>query len=153
MNIREKICAGLFEWSYKPYAILFKRNKVAWGITIDDLQYYPDDSIGLALGNFLKHNGFNLLDKLESHDVFHVITGMSCKVKDEVGMQYWLFGNGKRSLYMFSTMFLSTLLLPEYFRHFIRSYRAGKMYHPIYNDITPALLKVNLTHHQQKLKK
>ncbi|MBD3638811.1 MAG: hypothetical protein HUJ25_15770 [Crocinitomicaceae bacterium] len=132
MKIREKICAWLFEASKKPYAFIFKRNKKAWSQTSSQLLQFPEGTLGKKVGEFLRKNQFELLDKLESHDVYHVITGMSTSVKDEVGMQFLLLGNGKRSLYLFSTVSICILLLPEYLKYFMKCYKKGKLYHPIH---------------------
>lgn len=132
MKLREKLCAFLFEASKRPYRFLFKQKKEAWNLHSDDLINYPEGSLGKALGKFLKSNEFELIDKLESHDVYHVVCGMNTTVRDEVGMQFLLMGNGKRSLYLYATVGICFVLLPEYLSYFRSCYRKGKHLHPIH---------------------
>jgi len=126
MNGREKICACLFAMSEKPYRFFFKRKVQAWKLTSNDLLKFPKNSLGYATGLFLKKNDFELLDKLESHDVYHVLLGMQTTVKEEIGMQFILFGNGKRSFYLFATMSLGFLLQAEHYKYFKFCYQKGK---------------------------
>ena len=126
MTIREKICACLFAISEKPYRFFFKRKVKAWNLSSNVLLSYPKQSLGYATGLFLKKNDFELLDKLESHDVYHVLLGMKTTVKEEIGMQFILFGNGKKSLYLYATMILGYLLQIEHYKYFKYCYRRGK---------------------------
>ena len=126
MNNREKFCAWLFAKSEKPYRFFFKRTVKAWNLSSDDLLMFPKNSLGYATGEFLKKNEFELLDKLEAHDVFHVLLGMKTSVKEEIGMQFILFGNGKRSFYLFATMSLGFLLQAEHYKYFKFCYQRGK---------------------------
>jgi ubiquinone biosynthesis protein Coq4 len=126
MNGREKCCAWLFAMSEKPYRFFFKRKVKAWKLTSNDLLKFPKNSLGYATGLFLKTNDFELLDKLESHDVHHVLLGMQTTVKEEIGMQFILFGNGKRSFYLFATMTLGFILQAEHYKYFKFCYQKGK---------------------------
>jgi ubiquinone biosynthesis protein Coq4 len=153
MKQREKLCAWMFEVTKKPYAKFFKRNKKAWGLNSTMLLTYPAGTLGNEVGNFLRTNKFELLPKLESHDVYHVITGMSTQVKDEVGMQFLLLGNGKKSLYLFSTIGICIFLLPEYFNYFRQCYKKGKTYHPIFQLDLKEELNNQLTHLRWRLRK
>lgn len=153
MNNREKLCARLFEWSKAPYQRLFKKEKIAWNLSSNELIEFPQNSLGQQLGLFLQQNGFELIDKLESHDVYHVITGMSTEVKDEIGMQFLLFGNGKRSVYLFATMSIGAMLTPEHFKHYMRCYKKGKGLYPIENLQLYQELKNNLPDIQNRIRK
>lgn len=152
-NLREKLCAWMFEVTKMPYAFLFKRKKEPWNLSSSDLLTYPPQSLGYKVGEFLQTNRFELMDKLESHDVYHVITGMSTSVKDEVGMQFLLLGNGKRSIYLFSTISICLFLLPEYFQYFRSCYKKGRQYGPIFKLELLDELDNNLTHIRWRLKK
>lgn len=151
MNTREKICAWLFEITKTPYAFVFKRNKEAWKLNSTILLTYPVGSLGHEVGLFLQKNNIELIDKLESHDVYHVITDMSTSVRDEVGMQFLLLGNGKHSVYQFSTIGICIFLLPEHFKHFIRCYKKGKKYKGIHQLVLKEELHNQLTHIQKRL--
>ncbi len=132
MNWREKFCAGLFEISKGPYRFLFKRKNRPWELSADDLCNYPENSLGHEVGLFLKKNQFELIPKLESHDVYHVICQMDTSVRDEIGMQYLLMGNGKKSTYQKLTVVLGFCLLPEYYTYFKFCYKKGQQMRPVY---------------------
>jgi len=114
------------DWLKRPYTAVFKIKKKAWKISSRELMKYPDDSLGNALGIFLQHENFELMDKLENHDVFHVLLNIETSVKGEAIMQFVLIGNGKRSLFCLFTAILSWLLLPEFRKDLVNSYHRGK---------------------------
>lgn len=122
--MRAIILEKLYEWSVIPYQAL-KRNS-GWKVGIEDLLQYPKNSLGFEMGDFLLRNNFDLQEKLESHDVFHVLTGTGISVPEEISMQFYLLGNGKRSAYLFSVIFLGTLFFPDYLKLFRNRYRRGK---------------------------
>lgn len=153
MKYREKLCAWMFEVTKGPYAKFFKKKKEGWGLNSMALLTYPAGTLGNEVGHFLRSNQFELIPKLESHDVYHVITGMTTSVKDEVGMQFLLLGNGKRSLYLFSTIGICIFLLPEYFKYFIKCYKKGKQYLPIFNLDLKNELNSQLAHLRWRLLK
>jgi len=122
--MRALVLKKLYEWSLVPCQVL-KRN-TAWNIGIGELLDYQKDSLGYSLGCFLSINNFDLQKKLESHDVFHVLTDTGISVPDEISMQFYLFGNGKRSIYLYSVVFLGVLIYPDYLKFFHRAYGRGK---------------------------
>jgi ubiquinone biosynthesis protein Coq4 len=128
--MRAIILEKLYEWSVIPYQA-FKKN-AAWDLGIEDLLQYTKDSLGYQMGRFLLQNNFDLQEKLESHDVFHVLTGTGITVPKEISMQFYLYGNGKRSAYLFSVIFIGSLLYPDKFKLFTSAYRRGKMALPFH---------------------
>jgi len=128
--MRKKLIIWLFEKSEKKYT-KFKK-KQPWNITRAQLLEYPDDTLGFALGTFLQANEFELIPKVERHDVYHVLTGYGTEVQDEIALQYLCFGNGKRSPYLFGVTILGTLLLPDYWKYYIESYKLGKSCNPFH---------------------
>lgn len=126
MNYRLNFMLWLYDWSQIFYAQFFKRNKKAWGISIHEFLLYPEGTLGKALGEFYREKGFSVMPKLENHDVFHLITETGTEIQDEIAMQYLLFGNGKKSLYMFSMIGIGTVLYPEFLKYYLKSFRKGK---------------------------
>jgi ubiquinone biosynthesis protein Coq4 len=114
---------------------------VPWKIDRDALLQYPKNSLGFELGHFLDRNHFDIQPKLEDHDIIHVLTNTGISVADEIGMQYYLLGNGKRSLYLFMVILSGT---PFYLRHtnyFFQQYKRGKQALPFhYLDFSKMLL-------------
>lgn len=123
--MRARILEKLYDWSKIPYQRFFKQND-AWNISIKKLLKYPVGSLGNGLGKFLTKNSFDLQEKLESHDVFHVLTNTGVTVPEEISMQFYLLGNGKRSLYLFLVIVFGLLLYPDYLKLFKSTYSRGK---------------------------
>ncbi len=124
--MRAQVLEILYEWSKKPYQKWFKKTK-PWQFTPKELVQYPKESLGFHLGCFLLTYNFELQPKLENHDVFHVLTQTGISVPEEISMQYYLLGNGKRSIYLFSVIILGTLLYPDKFHQFKKTYKKGKV--------------------------
>ncbi len=141
MNNREKLCHFLFQKSAGPYAALFKRSQPAWGLSSTDLLKYPKGTLGHQVGVFLSTNNFEFLPKHESHDVFHVVCNYGTSVKEEIGLQFLLFGNGKRSLYLYVVMSLGILIVPDYYQFYKASYVKGKQQLKFHHRINREYLK------------
>ena len=133
MKIREKIPGLLVRLSIDTYRKIFKHNKTTWAIKYDDLAKMNSNTLGYELYQFLKMNQIQLLTQFETHDIFHIITGYTIHPVDEIRMQYFLLGNGKRSLFLIGTICLGTILLPEYFLSYHRAFQKGSNVLPIYN--------------------
>ncbi len=126
--MRDYLIEKLYECSKKPYQKYFKKNE-PWNIDKSLLMDYPEESLGFGLGNFLYKNHFDIQEKLEDHDIIHVLTGTGISVYEEIGMQYYLFGNGKRSLYLYMVIPTGTIFYPKRMSYFIEQYKKGKKAH------------------------
>ena len=93
------------------------------------LKNHPEETLGFGLGNFLYKNHFDIQEKLEDHDIIHVLTNTGVSVYEEIGMQYYLLGNGKKSLYLFMVITSGTIFYPKRMRYFIQQYKRGKRAH------------------------
>ncbi len=125
-NLRAQLLIKSVEWSKPLYTRLFKKHKQAWFQDMNFLLACPPKSLGQELGQFLKKEGFDLLPKLEDHDVMHVLMKYKTTVEDEVKMQFFLIGNGKKSIYAWVSMLIGLLLIPEYYKEYIAEYKKGK---------------------------
>ncbi|PRX53863.1 hypothetical protein [Flagellimonas meridianipacifica] len=123
--MRAVILEHLYEWSKKPYQKFLKKN-CAWNISVTELVHYPEHSLGFHLGAFLLKHRFEIQPKLENHDVFHVLTNTGISVPEEISMQYYLLGNGKKSLYLFTVIGIGTFLYPDCYQLFKKAYQKGK---------------------------
>ncbi|MEW7291098.1 Coq4 family protein [Aquimarina sp. 2304DJ70-9] len=144
--MRAFILETIYELSKKPYQRWFKKDP-AWDISVTTLlQEYPKNSLGFHLGCFLVQYDFSPQPKLENHDVFHVLTNTGISVPEEIAMQYYLLGNGKRSTYLLSVIFLGTLLYPDKMIFFRKAYKKGKAAYSFYQlDFKKLLHKPMLT--------
>ncbi|MBP4138643.1 hypothetical protein [Flavobacterium geliluteum] len=121
----------MYEWSRKPYQKYIKRN-APWDITKEELLDFPTGSLGRGIGDFLMQNNFDIQEKLEDHDVIHVLTNTGISVQDEIAMQYYLLGNRKKSLYLFLVILSGTLFYPTEIGYFLKKYKKGQKALPFY---------------------
>lgn len=131
-RIRAKLCEWLNETTKVSYTKWFKRKTSSWQMTITDLKSFNTSSLGHQMFNFLTLEGFSLMEKHESHDVFHVLTGYGTSKEDEIAMQCFLFGNGKKTLYMTLSILTGIVILPEFISIFYKAYLRGQQAFPMY---------------------
>lgn len=131
-NQRSMFCQWLNKVTKSTYTSLFKKSKISWNLDRSNLRQYKAKSLGLHLYNFLKLEGFNLMGKHETHDVFHVLGEFKTTIEEEIAMQCFLFGNGKRTLYMALSIGIGLILIPEFGKLYLESYKRGKQAFPIY---------------------
>ena len=146
--MKDLIIEKMYEWSKKPYQKFFKKNE-PWNITPKDLILLPNDSLGFHMGCFLLKYNFEIQPKLEDHDIIHVLTNTGISVVEEIGMQYYLYGNGKRSLYLIMVIASGTLFYPTRFSYFKQQYQRGKAAHEFYGLDFLNMLSVPLSNIQQ----
>ena len=146
--MRDLFIEKMYEISKKPYQKFFKKGK-AWDVEINQLIQLPNDSLGFHLGCFLVKYNFEIQPKLEDHDIIHVLTNTGISVVEEIGMQYYLYGNGKRSLYLMMVIISGTLFYPTRFSYFKQQYKRGKTAHEFYGLDFLNMLSVPLTHIQK----
>lgn len=129
--MKDYLIEKLYEYTKIPYQKYFKKNE-PWNIDKKQLFDFPEDSLGYGLGNFLHQHHFDIQEKLEDHDIIHVLTNTGISVYEEIGMQYYLLGNGKRSLYLFLVILTGTPFYPKRIQYFLEQYKKGKKAHPFY---------------------
>lgn len=125
--LRESLLIRLFELSKPVYRALFKRKTQAWRLKRKDLQKFEEYSLGKELYYFLEKNNFEIEEKLEKHDIGHVLLGYELIVEDEISMQFFFLSSGKRSIYCIFTIILGSLILPEYYLKYQKAYKRGKL--------------------------
>lgn len=138
-KFRKQLIMWLFDWTMIVYCKF--KNKKPWNITTTQLLAMEASSFGHHLGLLLQKNGFQLIPKVERHDAYHLLTGFSTSVEDEIALQYCCYGNGKKTLYLFGVLLVGTLLLPEYVTYYIKAYKYGKeantFHHFNYKQVLP----------------
>jgi hypothetical protein len=131
-KLRGWVMERLFRWSYPVYGAIFKRRQKAWYWTKQQLRDFQPGSMGKEIYYFLNSQGFEMLAKFEDHDALHVVLGYSSHVVDEVRMQFCLFGNGKRSLYLFGVICIGWLAFPECWHLFTEAFKRGRASAPVH---------------------
>jgi hypothetical protein len=129
--MKDLLFEKFYELTKKPYQKYFKKN-TPWEINKRALLQYPETSLGFHLGCFLLKYNFDLQEKLEDHDIIHVLTNTGITVPEEIGMQYYLYGNGKRSIYLYMVMLTGTLFYPSSIHYFLNQYKRGKRAYKFY---------------------
>jgi ubiquinone biosynthesis protein Coq4 len=130
--VREWILLKFFENLGPLHAKLYK-HRAPWGISTKGLLAMPTNSLGYNIGIFLQSNHLEPIPIAERHDVFHVLLNYGTTVPEEAGMQFCIFGAGKRSASVLATMFLAIIFLPEHWKYFWAQYQSGKNYLPFYD--------------------
>ena len=142
--MKDLLIEKMYELSKKPYQKFFKKNK-AWDVSIPELIQHPQESLGFHLGCFLLKYNFEIQPKLEDHDVIHVLTNTGISVPEEIGMQYYLLGNGKKSLYLYMVIASGTFFYPTRLKQFVAEYQRGKSAHEFYHLDYLKMLKIPVT--------
>ena len=146
--MRDLFIEKMYEISKKPYQRFFKKRN-AWNVNVKQLLQLQSDSLGFHLGCFLLKYNFEIQPKLEDHDIIHVLTNTGISVVEEIGMQYYLLGNGKRSLYLGMVIITGTLFYPIRFSYFKQQYQRGKQAHEFYGLDFLNMLSVPISNIQQ----
>lgn len=131
-----------------PTVFNFGTKEKNWNITTAELLQFPEGSLGRALGEFLGKSKLEPLAGAEYHDVHHVLLDYSVSFKDEVALQFFLHGNGKRSIASVSTMIGAWCILPSQWKYLRDCYQRGKNS----NDISTLHLKALLDQNLEQVK-
>lgn len=114
-----------------------------WNLSASELLKFPQGSVGKAVGEFLKEHGVELLTGAEYHDIQHVLFNYSISFKDEVALQFFLHGNGNKSIASISTCIGAWCLLPTEWKYLKSSYERGKQCRDISKLDLRSILKEN----------
>jgi len=132
-----------------PLVFNFGIKEEPWKMSTADFLKFPEETVGRALGEFLKGNRLEIIAGTESHDVYHILFDFSSSFKDEVGLQFFLRGNGKYSIASFGTSIGAWIVLPTQWSYLRTSYRRGKQC----KDVSTLNLKEILDQNLHDLKK
>ncbi len=124
-KIRSQVLISLVEKTKGAYIYITNKKRKRWSIQLTDLEQYPKNTLGKDLAIFLTKENFDLIAGLESHDIYHVLLNYSTEVEEEAQMQFFLLGNGKKSVYAIGTSFVAFLTMPDQWLAFWRAYRRG----------------------------
>ena len=148
--MRKKFLTSLYLHSQQIYTKFFKSSK-EWKTKRKDLLAYHPGTLGYQLGSFLEEHQFDLIPKVEQHDIYHILTGYGVAVEEEVALQFLCFGNGKRSLYLAGAVLIGMIVLPDYLPLYLRSFRKGKRLQPFYQYDYRNMLEVDFHDFQQMI--
>lgn len=130
--MKEIILEKLYKIVKIPYAFLCKNAKT-WQINITDLIALPEESLGFHVGCFLLKYNFEIQPTMEKHDIYHVLTDTGIWVTDEIAMQFYLLGNGKKTPFVFMVIATGLLFYPFKIKSYRAAYNKGKQAYPFYD--------------------
>lgn len=145
-KIRVQFLLFVYNKTQKLYRKYFKKKKRQWQFTEKQLLEFQEDSLGRKLGEFYQNHGFSMIPKMENHDVHHLITGCGTNFEDEIAMQFLLLGNGKLNAHLLAAIILGSIILPEYYKIYIKAYKKGQNMRPFHQWDFEALLWQNFEH-------
>ena len=123
---RDRFIIFLVEKTKPVYGKFFKQKVIPWKTNLKRLAKYPQKSLGNDLYQFLKREKLELMPKFEDHDIMHVLFGYKTTVLGELKMQFFLLGNGKKSLYCLISALIGCIMVPEYWSSYWKEFNAGK---------------------------
>jgi len=97
-----------------------------WNLSTAELLKFPEGSLGKTLGDFLKKSHVEPLIGAEYHDIHHVLFDYTISFKDEVALQFFLHGNGNKSIASVSTRLGAWCFLPTEWKYLKNAYERGK---------------------------
>ncbi|MDF2447888.1 MAG: hypothetical protein K0R26_392 [Bacteroidota bacterium] len=109
-----------------PAVFNYGTNEKNWNLTTERLIRFPEGSLGKAVGEFLRESNVEPLAGAEYHDIQHVLFDYSISFKDEIGLQFFLHGNGKISFASISTIIGAWFILPSQWKYLRSSFQKGK---------------------------
>lgn len=93
---------------------------------IEILLNYPEESLGFAVAEFSLENHWRRFSAVEQKDIYHVLTRTGTSVADQIGLQFYLIGNGKRSINTLAIAFFGLLFYTHRFSFFLKQFKKGK---------------------------
>ena len=110
----------------KIEAVRIEFDRKTKNITIGQLITYPEGSLGYQLGRYLMGNSCDTGVVAEKEDIYQLLIAGEYSVKEDIAVQYYLFGNGCNSLRTLLAMAIGLLLCPHYAGYFYKRYQGGK---------------------------
>jgi ubiquinone biosynthesis protein Coq4 len=125
MDIRNKIMEWMAYKLYFPFIRLVYKPQYD-AIQMQDLLLCPQGSLGNEAYHFLKQRNISLFHGYEVHDLKHVLLNIEMTIKGEIELEYFELGNGNRSIVVWVVILGGTLVMPEKFKEYRKSYLRGK---------------------------
>lgn len=103
---------------------LFKKPET--NISLNELIDYPNGTLGFHLGRFLFDNSYEVNPIPQQEDIYRLLITKETSNKEEIGMYYYLFGNGDIRLQTVFIIATGALFYPHCLLHFYKKYKEGK---------------------------
>ena len=111
----------------KIEAVRIEFERKTKNITAAQLVTYPKDTLGHNLGKHLLCSNYGTNVTAEREDIYQLLIGRGeISVKEDIAVQYYLFGNGCSSLRTLLAMGIGLVFCPHYAGYFYKRYKDGK---------------------------
>ena len=111
----------------KIEAVRIEFERKTKNITAKQLVNYPEGSLGHNLGKHLLNCNYGTNVTAEKEDVYQLLIGRGqVSVKEDIAVQYYLFGNGSNSVKTLLAMSIGLVMCPHYAGYFYKRYKDGK---------------------------
>jgi ubiquinone biosynthesis protein Coq4 len=125
VKVRSAVLVFLTHHMALPLLKLVRKNEV-FPYTREDLCFFPPDTLGKHLVDFLDVNNLQLLPYYARHDIKHILLGYETTDEGEGSLQCFMLGNGHLSFPVVATVVYCFLTMPEHWHLFRKAYRRGK---------------------------
>lgn len=94
--------------------------------SVEDLETFPDGTLGKDLVNFLEAKELELLPYYARHDMKHILLDYDTTDEGEGCLQCFMLGNKHISFPVLATVIYCFATMPEYWGKFITAFKRGK---------------------------
>jgi ubiquinone biosynthesis protein Coq4 len=129
-KIRSAILVYLTHRMALPVLRLIRKPEI-FPFTREELENFPDETLGKALINFLETKKLKLLPYYARHDIKHILLNYDITDEGEGCLQCFMLGNGHVSFPVIATVFYALATMPEYWPVFKKAYARGRRCMPI----------------------
>ncbi len=125
VGVRNRLLESITHNFAVPLLISIRKNE-PFHFTMNELESFPDGTIGKDLVVYLEKKKFTLMKNYERHDCKHIIFGYEMDQKGEGLMQFYFLGTGHYSLPVVTSVLAYLLLMPEEWSSFYREFKKGR---------------------------
>lgn len=108
-----------------PFVLGFRKAK-RFDYLMEDLEQFPEGTLGKDLAIHLKKNNFSLLKNYERHDCKHIILGYEMDELGEASMQFYFLGARQYSFPVVITVMVCSVIMPDYWKYFYQEFKKGR---------------------------
>ena len=130
IKIRSELLVYLTHRMALPVLRIIRKPEI-FPFTTDELEKFPEASLGKDLVDFLDEKELELLPYYARHDIKHILLDYDTTDEGEGCLQCFMLGNGHISFPVIATVLYGFVTMPEYWISFKRAYKRGKKSIPI----------------------
>lgn len=125
MKLRSQLLVFLTHNMALPILKLIRKPE-RFPYTVQDLQNFPEGTLGNDLVKFLGAKDLQLLPFYARHDMKHILLDYDASEKGEGELQCFMLGNGHISFPVMATVIYCWVTMPEYWAAFKKAFKRGR---------------------------